>query len=149
VVRARGSARQHEVRQAGARALPVGLLLLAQHREAQRARAGRAAGGRAAASVALFGEFQHDVVTLGRRAPVAVDAARAEQPLVENALQQRLRVLEQVARGLALSRVVEDLRVDALQLPLLVAEMATRWPLSVSAAESFTTFAANTSDGTT
>ena len=49
--------------------------------------------------------------------PEAVDAPRGEQPVVDDALQQRLRVVVEIPRRGAVLGVVEDGRHAALQLP--------------------------------
>ena len=72
--------------------------LLTQHREADAA-------------------VEHDVVALGPRRPEAVDAARLQRSVGGDLVEQLVRGLEEVARDLALLRVVEDRRVAALELP--------------------------------
>ena len=60
---------------------------------------------------------EDDVVAVARRAPEAVDAARDEELLVDDAAQELLRGLVEVARGGAVLGVIEDLREAAPELP--------------------------------
>jgi len=60
---------------------------------------------------------EHDVVAVGRRGEEPVGAMRLERPFLDDGLQQRLRVLEELARLLAIVGVLEDLRIRALELP--------------------------------
>ena len=57
--------------------------------------------------------LDNDVVAVGRRRPEAVDAARGEQAVPDDLVEQLLRVVVELAR----LRPVEDRRELALQLP--------------------------------
>jgi hypothetical protein len=58
-----------------------------------------------------------DVVVDRIRRPEGVHPLRGEELLVDDPLQQRLRVVEQVAGGVAVGGMLEDRRVAPLQLP--------------------------------
>src|SRR5439155_18026040 len=62
---------------------------------------------------------QDDVVALGRRRPEAEDASRDEEPLLDDPVEQALRVVEELARR----GLLEDRRVLALQLPRVEEEL--------------------------
>ena len=59
----------------------------------------------------------HDVVAFARGGPEAVDAGRRQQLLADDAIEQRLRAVVQLARRRAVLRVVEDRRKAPLELP--------------------------------
>ena len=60
---------------------------------------------------------QLDIVAHGVGGKEAVDAARRDQLLLDDRIEQRIGFGEDLARLLALLRVVEDARINALQLP--------------------------------
>src|SRR6185369_10025143 len=100
--------RRDEVREAevALRLRALGLrLLLAQHREAR---------DLTLAHVVLV---EDDVLAVARGRPVAVDAASADELLGDDAIEQALARLEEIARRLALLGVLEDLREAAGELP--------------------------------
>ena len=99
-------ARRDEVGERQVRLAVRHLLLLAQHVEAQDLGA-----------VGPFRAIQHDVVAVGVRRPEAVDAARRDQPLADDAIEQRAGVLVELARRGAVLRMIEDGREASLQLP--------------------------------
>ena len=80
-------------------------LLLPQHREAHQLAAPRV----------VF--VDDDVVADGVGGPEAVDAPRGQQLLGDDPVEQRLRVVVQLARRGAVLGVIEDRREPALQLP--------------------------------
>ena len=60
---------------------------------------------------------EDDVVAVGVCGPEAVDAARAEQAVLDDLVEQLVRAVEQVARRLALLGIVEDRRIATAELP--------------------------------
>src|SRR5581483_709991 len=55
----------------------------------------------------------NDIVAVGRRRPEAVDTPRRDQPVADDLVEERLRVVEELARG----GLGEERRVAALDLP--------------------------------
>ena len=98
-------ARRDEVGQRQIRPLVRDDLLLPQHREAFEL-----------ASPRIVGEH-HDVVAVRARRPERVDAAGGQQLLVDDAIEQRFRVLVELARGRTVLRMLEDARKATFQLP--------------------------------
>src|SRR5947209_496621 len=60
---------------------------------------------------------ERDVVAVGARGPETVNAACLEPTVGLDLVEQLLRVAEELARGRALRRAVQDRRVFALELP--------------------------------
>src|SRR5205823_14344592 len=60
-----------------------------------------------------------DIVTVGRRRPEAVDAARGDELPVDDLVEQLLRVVPELTRG----RLLEDRRELPLQLPRMEEEL--------------------------
>ena len=88
------------VREAAVRARVAVVGLLAQAREARPV-------------------LEHDVVAVGVRGPEAVDAARGEQLVADDLVEQLLRVVVELARG----GLLEDRGELALQLPRVEEEL--------------------------
>ena len=59
----------------------------------------------------------HDVVVLARRRPEAVHARRGQQLPADDAIEQHLRAVVEIARRLAGLRMLKDSGIAALELP--------------------------------